>query len=279
MFKLKKTILFFFDLLKKFLLLSNLNRNELNGYILRFTIPKLYPNTKVTVPYSLGRTVRGVSFDKNLHLDPAGRLCKDISNGLKASEISNNLSLVFNEQKDMSAADILNLSTNNNLQKYPAWSAVMPWEKLSIERMFNSYPETFYKNRHSRGLVFENRDRLSIIKKMYSKEFIKNRVNQMKELYESIERKGLIKDSNLPKINILVNGKEWRWFMGDGGNHRSYILAHLGHDSFEARIGSIIDKKKAAAWHNVKNGTYTVTEARQIFDCYFDGKKVFRGMV
>ena len=279
MFKLKKTILFLFDFLKKFLHLSNLNRNELNGYTTRFTMLRLFPNTKVTVPYSLGRTVRGVSFDKNLHLDPAGRLCRDISKGLNTSEISNNLSTIFYEQKDMSAADILNLNTNVNLQKYPAWSAVMPWEKLCIESMFNSYPETFYKNRHSKGLIFENKDRLTIVKKMYSSEFIKNRVTQMKELYKSIQKDGVLKDSNLPKINILVKNNEWRWFMGDGGNHRSYILRYLGYDFFEARISAIINKNDVASWHNVMNGTYSINEANEIFDCYFNGTKVFRGMV
>ena len=40
---------------------------------------------------------------------------------------------------------------------------------------------------------------------MYSSKFVENRVSQMKELFDSINSKGLIKDSNLPKINILKN--------------------------------------------------------------------------
>ena len=279
MLKIKKIILFILDSIKRFLFLNNLNKNELNGFITPLTKFRLFPNTRVTVPYSLGRTVRGVSFDKNLKFDPAGRLCNDISIGLDDKKIANNLSTVLYEQKNMSAADILNLTNNKNLQKYPAWSAVMPWEKITIEEMFESYPETFYKNRHSRGLIFENRERKSIIKMMYSSRFIENRVGQMKELYESIKSKGVIKDSNLPKVNILVKDNEWRWFMGDGGNHRSYILSYLNHDFFAARISLIINKNEVIKWHNVKNGTYSVDEANEIFDCYFEATKVFRGMV
>ncbi len=279
MLKIKKIILFILDSIKRLLFLNNLNKNELNGFITPLTKFRLFPNTRVTVPYSLGRTVRGVSFDKNLKFDPAGRLCNDISIGLDDKKIANNLSTVLYEQKNMSAADILNLTNNKNLQKYPAWSAVMPWEKITIEEMFESYPESFYKNRHSRGLIFENRERKSIIKMMYSSRFIENRVSQMKELYESIKSNGVIKDSNLPKVNILVKDNEWRWFMGDGGNHRSYILSYLNHDFFAARISLIINKNEVIKWHNVKNGTYSVDEANEIFDCYFEATKVFRGMV
>ena len=279
MLKIKKIILFILDSIKRLLFLNNLNKNELNGFITPLTKFRLFPNTRVTVPYSLGRTVRGVSFDKNLKFDPAGRLCNDISIGLDDKKIANNLSTVLYEQKNMSAADILNLTNNKNLQKYPAWSAVMPWEKITIEEMFESYPETFYKNRHSRGLIFENRERKSIIKMMYSSRFIENRVSQMKELYESIKSNGVIKDSNLPKVNILVKDNEWRWFMGDGGKHRSYILSYLNHDFFAARISLIINKNEVIKWHNVKNGTYSVDEANEIFDCYFEATKVFRGMV
>ena len=67
--------------------------------------------------------------------------------------------------------------------------------------------------------------------------------------------------------------------MGDGGNHRSYILSCLNHDYFTARINSIIDKSQVSDWHNVRNGTYSKSDAEDIFDSYFDGTNVLRGMV
>ena len=67
--------------------------------------------------------------------------------------------------------------------------------------------------------------------------------------------------------------------MGDGGNHRSYVLSCLGHKFFNARVSSIINKNEVNKWHNVINGTYSASDAESIFDSYFDGSKVHRGMV
>lgn len=279
MLKLKKALLIIIDLVKKTLNLEKLNHKELKGFNTSLTKLRLLSNTKVLVPFSLGRTVRGVSFDKNVMLDPAGRLCSEISKGLNNELLCANLAKTFDKEKCYSASDIVHLTNNNILKGYPAWSIVMPWENLNIKDMFENYPDIFFKNRRSRGLVFENNDRLSIIKVMYSSKFVENRVSQMKELFDSINSKGLIKDSNLPKINILKKQNEWRWFMGDGGNHRSYILSCLGHEFFSARVSNIIDKDNIKNWHNVKNGTYSKNEAEFIFDSYFEGSKVFRGMV
>ena len=276
--KIKNIFLVVIDFIKKSLFLSNLSKVELQGIIKPLTRFRLMPYTKIKAPYFLGRTVRGISFNGNIIQDPAGRLCMDVCNDDYKTAVSN-LSTVFDKQKDMSAGDIVNLSNNITLKKYPAWALVMPWEKLNAEEMFESYPEIFYKNRCKQGLIFEDKSRSSIIKIMYSPSFIENRANQMNKLYESIMRKGFVKDFNLPKINILVRENEWRWFMGDGGNHRSYILSFLGHKFFDARISSIIDIKDVDNWHNVKNGTYSVIEAQNIFESYFEGSRVHRGMV
>ena len=277
--KIKNIILVVIDFIKKSLFLSNLSKVELQGFIKPLTRFRLMPYTKIEVPYFLGRTVRGTSYDGNIMLDPAGRLCMDVFSDEDCKTAVCNLSTVFDKQKDMSAADIVNLSNNIKLKKYPVWALVMPWEKLNIEEMFESYPEIFYRNRCEQGLIFEDKSRSSIIKTMYSPRFIENRVNQMNKLYESIMRHGFLQDSNLPKINILVKENEWRWFMGDGGNHRSYVLFFLGHKFINARVSSIIHKSEVNKWHNVRNGTYSVSEAESIFDSYFDGSKVHRGMV
>tara|TARA_B100000780_G_scaffold87396_1_gene60124 strand:+ start:8272 stop:9111 length:840 start_codon:yes stop_codon:yes gene_type:complete len=279
MSKIKKIILNSIDFIKKIFFLKNLSKNELQGFTSPLIRLRFLPYSEVVVPYSLGRTVRGVSFDKHLILDPLGRLCLDISNGVDNQTLSNNLSIVLDKEKDLNAADIVNLSNNINLKNYPAWAIVMPWEKLSIEDFFKAYPENLYMNRHSKGLIFKNRSRETIINTVYSSKYIDNRINQMGELYKSIKRYGIIEDGNLPKINILVKDNEWRWFMGDAGNHRSYVMSSLGYEFFNARISSIINKKDVNKWHNVKNGTYSVNDAEDVFDSHFNGSRVHRGMV
>lgn len=280
MFKIKKIILTLIDFSKKSLFLLDLNENELKGFISKSSKLRFFPHTKIQVPFNLGRTIRGVSFKNNIMLDPNGKLCKNISDDVAENVLFENISTILEKEKKHSAADIVGLKNNVNLKNYPAWAIVMPWEKLSIEDKFAKYPETFYENRLTKGFVFENKTRASIIKMMYTSEFAENRVNQMRELYKRIKRNGYFeRDSNLPKINILIKDFEWRWFMGDGGNHRSYILSCLNHDYFTARINSIIDKSQVSDWHNVRNGTYSVSDAEDIFDSYFDGTNVLRGMV
>lgn len=280
MFKIKKIILTLIDFSKKSLFLLDLNENELKGFISKSSKLRFLPHTKIQVPFNLGRTIRGVSFKNNIMLDPNGKLCKNISDDVAENVLFDNISTILEKEKKHSAADIVGLKNNVNLKNYPAWAIVMPWEKLSIEDKFAKYPETFYENRLTKGFVFENKKRASIIKMMYTSEFAENRVNQMRELYKRIKRNGYFeRDSNLPKINILIKDFEWRWFMGDGGNHRSYILSCLNHDYFTARINSIIDKSQVSDWHNVRNGTYSVSDAEDIFDSYFDGTNVLRGMV
>ena len=163
---------------------------------------------------------------------------------------------------------------------YPAWAIVLPWEKFNSEDKSKSYPKTFYVNRISKGFIFKNDTRKSIISMMYTSKFAENRVNQMKELFKRIDNDGYVsRDSDLPKINVLYKNGQWRWFMSDGGNHRSYILSCLNHELFTARIDSIINKNEVNDWHNVRNGIFSVSEAEDIFDSYFYGKKVLRGMV
>ena len=145
-----------------------------------------------------------MSFDENLELDPAARMCKDLFDDIDHSIIQDNLLKVFAQQKDMNAADIVNLNNNVKLKDYPAWAIVMPWDELNIEDVFESFPETFYKNRISQGMLFEENSRLSIIDKMYTVEFARNRVEQMNTLYENLKYNGYVQDSNFPKINILI---------------------------------------------------------------------------
>ena len=259
--------------------LCNLNKNELQGFISPLSKLRFMPFTRVIVPFSLGRTVRGLSFNKNFMLDPYGKLCMDIFNGADHKDIISDLLITFKKEKDLRAADIVHLRNNIKLRKYPAWAIVMPWEKLSIEEKFESYPDIFYKNRSSKDLTFENSSRLSIIETMYSSKSLESKVNQMKKLFKSIKRHGLKKNTNLPKINILVKANEWRWFMGDAGNHRSYICSCFDFEIFEGRVSSIIYKNEVNSWPNVKNSTYSSEEAENIFDSYFDGSNVLRGIV
>lgn len=276
--KIKNIILVVIDFIKKLFLLNNLTKRELQGLSSLLTRLRFLPYTIIKVPFSLGGNPRGVSFNKNHLLDLSGKVCADIVKNTDLGIITNYYIKELNIQKNSSAADVVGLS-NANLKKFPAWALVMPWDKETIIDKFNFYPTVFYVNRHFNGLEFKNSSRESIINKMYSIEHAENKINQMQELYKSIKINGYIEDNNLPRINILIKGNKWRWFMGDGGNHRSNVLACLEYKFISARVSNIIDIKNIKNWKNVKNGTYSLEEAREVFDSFFSGDKVRGGMV
>ena len=277
MSEIKKRIKIAIEFIKKSLLLCNLNKNESQGFISPLSKLRFMPNTIVIVPYSLGRTCRGVSFNENFTQDTFGKLWIAIFNGAGIKDATRDLMIKFKEEKDLRASDIVHLRNNVKLRKYPAWAFVLPWDKLSIQEKFESHPDSFYRNRSQNGLTFENSSRASIIERMYSLKSMESKVNQMQKIFKSIKRYGLKKTSDLPNINIFVDGNEWRWSMGDAGNHRSFVCSGLAFETFEVRVSSIIYKNKVNSWQNVKNGTYSSEEAEYIFDSYFDGSDVVFG--
>lgn len=211
--------------------------------------------------------------------DPYGKLVLGIAEGIDKKILTKNVLEEFKRESQINAAEIVHLNENTRLRKFPAWAIVMPWERLDVEWRFKTYPDSFYKNRSTNDLTFENSSRLSIIKYMYSAKSAESKVNQMSKIFNSIKSNQFRLNYPLPKINIMVKGDEWRWFMSDAGNHRSYICACLDFEFFDASIGSIINKNDLNSWPNVTNGTYSPKEAEYIFDSFFDGSIVLRGIV
>ena len=62
---LKICFLKFINLCKNLSKLDKLNDQESEGKILGLTKLKLTPYTKIAVPFLLGRSIRGLSFNKN----------------------------------------------------------------------------------------------------------------------------------------------------------------------------------------------------------------------
>ena len=59
----------------------------------------------------------------------------------------------YSKYLTLTSADIVSLSLNKTLSKYPAWALVLPWETQTIEDKFHKYIDTFVENRSANGLV------------------------------------------------------------------------------------------------------------------------------
>ena len=114
------------DLCKSILNLKKLNNDEKKGKILKLTKLKFTPKTKITAPFNLGQSIRGLSFDKNLKKDIFGNFVNEIIKGRDEDMIIESLFSHLKNEKNSNAAISVGLKNNHNLAKYPAWALVMP---------------------------------------------------------------------------------------------------------------------------------------------------------
>jgi len=267
------------DIFKQIFFLNNFNNFEKQGKISDFTKLKIIPKTNVILPFKLGRTIRGLSFKKNIHKDPFAVFVKKMKKGNKKNHLIKFLVSQYKKEKYLNAAKIIKLKNNLTLSKYPAWALIMPWDKQSLNEKFLNYPNVFFENRFKNGLNFQKINNDEFKNFFYSKRNALSQFKQTKILLDSIKKYGFKNSKYLPKIYILIDGKRWRWCMSDEGNHRAYIASINGNINFHCEVSRIINKKDVKSWNNVKNGIYSQKEALSIFKYFFSGSKCLRGIV
>lgn len=280
-----KNIIYF---LKIYLNLDQLNSIELSGKLVNFSKFKFIPKTPLTITFDLGRTPRGISF-KNLNnenlpgnkQDHIGKLYIDQLNGISNEKIINYHMLLLKKEEDLTAADVMNCPNNKYLKSYPAWASVRPWDKLSIKDKYNTYLELLIKNRNKHGAKFNFKNGTLKKEEIYSNKIAISHLKQNEKLIKSIREKGIQKlnKSELPRVIVLINNfREWRWII-KAGTHRSYIFYFIGLKQFSAIIDDVIYRESLESCYNVKNGLYSLEEAKKIFDGIFKGSFYVGGIV
>ena len=259
--------------------LSDLDYQESVGVFKKNTYFKFLRYSKLHVPFALGRTIRGISFSHSVEDDPFGYFCKGCTTEEHEESLGNYLINLYEQERAKTAADIVGLGNKSSLSKYPAWALVMPWENISPEYKLNTYLHSFARNRNSNNLSFDQAANNLSEEILYTKANANSQVRQTKKLWQSIKENGYKSSMPLPRILIFVSDNQWRWVMSGSGNHRAYLCNIGGYESLLVEIHGIIDRRHAWTWFNVKNRIYTEEEALGLFDSFFNGKRVLRGVV
>ena len=272
-----KKIIFFF---KTYLNLHQLNSVELSGKLIHFSKFKLVPKTHLDVPFNLGRTPRGISFEnlnndqiKDSKQDLVGRLILDQLNGISNEQIIKKHLLLLKKEANLTAADVMHCPNNKYLKSYPAWASVRPWDKLSIKNKYSNYLELLFKNRNKQGVKFIFKKSRPKKEEIYSKDIAISHVKQYEKLIMSFRAKGIKKTNilEMPQIVILINKSgQWRWII-TAGTHRAYIFYFFGLKQFSAIIQDVVYRDSLESCYNVKNKLYSLEEAENIFDEIFTG--------
>lgn len=266
---LKSLIKKYIFLIKSIFLLDKLNKEEQNGKIGKFTNLKFFAKTQLKVPFSLGRSARGYPFNSKLIKDPIFEIIYKASKNVSFEKIRDPLFEIFKKENKLSTADIVGLKNNNKLKKYPAWSYVLPWEKMDIDFKFKNYENIQKINRRQKDLEYNLKHKKNYKKYIYSIEMADSQVNQSIRLLDNISKNGFKTKYGLPSFHILIKNTEWRWYMSQG-NHRAYVLYLLNYRFLHGTIDSVIHKGKSHLWPNVKNGLFNIQEAEKVFDYLFE---------
>ncbi len=260
------------------LLNINLDNEELKGVLKNKTKVKFKLSYSFNLPYKNGRTVRGFSFNNN-DKDVHSRLCRDFKKGISVNLLSENLYKSYKTHDNLSIADFMVELNESKFKELPLWAIVTPWDSISIKKNRRFYLNGFYSNRSTHGLTFENFSESHIESKMHSLEAAKSQVMQHKKLFEIIEKNGYKENfSDLPTVTILIKNNSWKWQMAHSGNHRAHILYEIGHKSLRCKISTIVNFDNLDKLKNVRNGDYSLDQAKMFFNRVFEGEYPIRGV-
>ena len=263
----------FVDFLIKF------NNNELKGILKKSTLKKIKSSYSIDLPYSIGRTVRGVAFNNSLK-DPYSKIVSDLLIGDSVVSITENLYSICNEYKNSTVSEFIDSLSESKFKSLPLWAIVNPWESISVQKSKESYLNSFYVNRSQNNLVFNNLSKSHIESIIYSRDSAKSQVTQFNRLLKIILSKGYVQNSNdLPTALILVKENKWCWIMGHSGNHRAHIFKEIGYLNLRCKIAGIVEYNNLSNCKNVLNGDYTLNQAKLFFERAFNGKNPIRGPI
>jgi hypothetical protein len=235
----------------------------------------------VQMPFCLGRTVRGTSFE-DFELDPFGVLVNEYKGCFMADKagFTQDLQRRICYEAAQTIGDAGILLKNSKYLNYPLWSVAMPWDDVCIEYQYQSYLDALYKNRHDVSpSIWKNTSFEREVDFIYSQEFSLTHAIQFNTI-EQIHLNSTYDEFNNPiAAFLLVKEGEFRWIMGYEGNHRAYIAYSRNFKSHMTRIVKVINYSEATHWTNVASGLYSLHDAQSLFDKIWEGKSVIRGLV
>jgi len=202
---------------------------------------------------------------------------KDFANFFKKK-----IKTIFNENYKVS--DILQSCKSKKLSKFPWWTIVLPWDEISIEDNFKQYIKRYINNKKSLKKIYyrnSNLDKTTLGNKIFyndlSWEF---HALKFYKLYKSVFKYGFDKTSAIP-VNIFIYKNSCRFGLSDDGNHRIRVAHILKFKTVPLKISKFIYFNDFRNWKNVKNGTYSVAQAKKIFFDYYNysNKNIFNSLL
>jgi len=271
--KLKARVKHIINNVQKRLRINVLSQDECDGRLNARSFFKFFKGSALTVPFSLGRSIRGVRFDTP-ELDPFSFcLAKQNMNKFDANIFAKDFCDISEVENNFLVKDFIKILSNQEISSFPSWTIAFPWEENGFLDLKSEYLKLLAKNRepYVQSKISEKAFSISV------NELALSHGVQFKNLIAKILVEGFNPKYPRPRVYLLKNQKNWRWVMAGDGNHRAHTMSALNSSVLPVTISKVVDRSKSNQWPNVLNGEYTQREAEYIFDLVFKGDVRIRG--
>ena len=179
---------------------------------------------------------------------------------------------------DLNLAQFLGLPSKSALSRLPSWCASYPWATIGPREMKRWLPKRLAKIRRKSGFRIPASWGGKKIMAFEAKISGQVQLAQFQKLLTSVETNGFSEARNLEdplNVDLLRRGEDECWVI-HSGFHRTCVATAIGMAEIPAEVRLVVDRSQVNAWPQVKSGSFTVSEALNVFDALFSAQPLLR---
>ncbi len=182
----------------------------------------------------------------------------------------------YNLVQPKNASEIFSFSLRKDspLNKLPAWSIVMPWDKRNHKDQLKHVKKVVNKENKQAGGATGIEDGWAWTGPANPEKIIIESV-RLKSILDSIKKRGYQRHNGMGgdiSVYIFMGANDkWCWQVKTG-QHRATAVSVLGYRNVALRVIKILRREDVHCWPNVKNGLFTTQEALSAFDQVLTGE-------
>lgn len=193
--------------------------------------------------------------------------------GITPTRIATHLRAYYARIHNLRAAEWMGVPQNTFWRDYDAYVAVTPWSRLTPQERKNSQARVMAYDSRVNGYSLTIAHGVPYLGPV-SDELLHLETQRLYTLARSIQQDGYQTQAlgkNAGGTVLLHDNGTWCVSV-EPGQHRAVVAAALGYASVPLELQRIIRRVDAPHWTQVQRGTYTLAQARQIFDRILAGK-------
>ena len=133
--------------LQEILKINRLSTNELSGNLNSISYSKIFKGSTLEVPFSLGRTIRGVAFEE-YELDPVSFcLSRQDMYNFDQEMFAKDFNNICVSENNKQVKDFISNINKKDILDFPVWAIAFPWEDNSFYNLKKNYLQLLIKNR------------------------------------------------------------------------------------------------------------------------------------